>query len=183
MVKPPLENKSIDKQQLRQIPCFQKEQLLGIFPSAGRLTISVGADSFPSGDGTFGGDFDFRFTILPGDANRDNEVDGLDYVIWAMNYQSGTTFEEGDFTGDGEIDIGDFVQWANNFGATAGVGSGQAASASAVPVPMIRWNVIGCARASGQEIASNAQTATAKIAGLIVGVLSFGQALQTWRRF
>jgi hypothetical protein len=37
-----------------------------------------GADAFPSGDGTPGGDFRFRINVLPGDANRNGVVNVLD---------------------------------------------------------------------------------------------------------
>ena len=39
---------------------------------------TTATSSFPSGDGTAGGDFDFRFNILPGDVNQDGVVTGLD---------------------------------------------------------------------------------------------------------
>ena len=34
--------------------------------------------NFPSGDGTAGGDFNFRFNILPGDVDQNGVVTGLD---------------------------------------------------------------------------------------------------------
>jgi hypothetical protein len=37
-----------------------------------------GADAYPSGDGTLGGDFNFRVNILRGDANQDGRVNALD---------------------------------------------------------------------------------------------------------
>jgi hypothetical protein len=37
-----------------------------------------GASVFPSGDTFAGGDFDFAFNVLPGDANQDGVVNGLD---------------------------------------------------------------------------------------------------------
>ena len=37
-----------------------------------------GADGFPSGDGTAGGDFSFRFNVLRGDVNQDGRVNALD---------------------------------------------------------------------------------------------------------
>jgi hypothetical protein len=37
-----------------------------------------GADAYPSGDGTPGGDFVFSFNVLPGDVNRDGVVDARD---------------------------------------------------------------------------------------------------------
>lgn len=39
-----------------------------------------GADAFPSGDGSSGGDFVFRVNVLPGDATRDGRADGNDAV-------------------------------------------------------------------------------------------------------
>ena len=53
---------------------------------------------------------------LPGDANHDASVDGLDYTIWSNNYLTGTTYEQGDFTGDGTVDGLDYIVWSNNFG-------------------------------------------------------------------
>jgi hypothetical protein len=78
----------------------------------------TGTSTFPSGNAAAGGDFEFWFTILPGDAIRDNYVDGLDYVRWAAYYgtMSGATFEDADFDGDGDVDGVDYVQWAGNYG-------------------------------------------------------------------
>ena len=36
------------------------------------------SEAYPSGDGTAGGDFDFRFNVLRGDANQDGAVNALD---------------------------------------------------------------------------------------------------------
>jgi hypothetical protein len=41
----------------------------------------TGTSIFPSGDGSPGGAFVFRFTILPGDVNRDGKVDGNDLAV------------------------------------------------------------------------------------------------------
>lgn len=38
------------------------------------------ADTFPSGDGTAGGDFRFRLNLLNGDANRDGRTNGIDWI-------------------------------------------------------------------------------------------------------
>lgn len=54
----------------------------------------------------------------PGDANGDNKVDDLDYIIWARYY--GTTNAagpaQGDFNKDAHVDDLDYVIWANNYG-------------------------------------------------------------------
>lgn len=78
---------------------------------------AVGGNSmaFPSGDGLPGGDFEFVFTILPGDANRDNLVDLLDLGILGTNSGSSGGFGEGDFTGDGNVDLLDLGILGTNF--------------------------------------------------------------------
>ncbi len=57
-------------------------------------------------------------TPKPGDANNDNIVDGFDYVIWLLNYDSSTSlgYTVGDFNNDGKVDGFDYVIWLNNYG-------------------------------------------------------------------
>ena len=54
----------------------------------------------------------------PGDANNDNQVDGLDYVIWLNHYNTSTIngASDGDFSSDGNVDGLDYVVWLNNYG-------------------------------------------------------------------
>lgn len=54
----------------------------------------------------------------PGDANNDNIVDGIDYVVWLLNYNKNTTQgpQAGDFDRNGTVDGLDYVIWRNNFG-------------------------------------------------------------------
>ena len=52
-----------------------------------------------------------------GDANNDNKVDGVDYVVWLSHYnQSVTGAGSGDFNNSGKVDGVDYVVWLNNFG-------------------------------------------------------------------
>jgi hypothetical protein len=71
-----------------------------------------GADAFPSGDGTAGGDFDFRFNVLRGDATQDGRVNALDLSFvrsklnkTATNPGTGTTAYSpfADINPDGQI--------------------------------------------------------------------------------
>jgi hypothetical protein len=39
------------------------------------------AESYPSGNGTEGGDFDFRINVLGGDATQDGQVNALDLAF------------------------------------------------------------------------------------------------------
>ena len=73
---------------------------------------------FPSGDGNAGGTFNFAFTIMAGDANRNNIVDGTDYGILSYNYYIHTLnaqFTQGDFSGDGIADNPDYDIWTAEY--------------------------------------------------------------------
>ncbi|OGG02235.1 hypothetical protein A2W14_02595 [Candidatus Gottesmanbacteria bacterium RBG_16_37_8] len=64
--------------------------------------------------------FSSSAAALPGDANGDNKVDGLDYVIWLNNYNKTTNngISDGDFDNSGKVDGLDYVIWLNNYGST-----------------------------------------------------------------
>jgi len=53
----------------------------------------------------------------PGDANGDNKIDGIDYVIWLNHFgQTVTGTSNGDFNNDSKVDGIDYVIWLNNYG-------------------------------------------------------------------
>lgn len=54
---------------------------------------------------------------IPGDANGDGVVDGLDYVIWLSHYNetTGNGPNDGDFDESGKVDGLDYVIWLNNY--------------------------------------------------------------------
>ncbi len=55
--------------------------------------------------------------IKPGDANGDNKVDGIDYIVWLNHYsQSVSGATNGDFNNSGIVDGVDYVVWLNNYG-------------------------------------------------------------------
>ena len=59
----------------------------------------------------------FTQAALPGDANSDGAVDGVDYSIWHTKYNQSTTgAANGDFDGNGFVDGPDYVIWLNNYG-------------------------------------------------------------------
>jgi hypothetical protein len=62
---------------------------------------------------------------LPGDANGDGRVDGIDYVVWLNNYSEGTSQgpAEGDFNSDNLVDGRDYVVWLNNYGSSTSQGA------------------------------------------------------------
>ena len=62
-----------------------------------------------------GDNVDALETLYPGDANLDDCVDGLDYVIWSNNYSGGGTWMRADFNADGITDGLDYVVWSNNY--------------------------------------------------------------------
>jgi len=56
---------------------------------------------------------------LPGDANLDDVVNALDYVVVSNNYGTGTKWTEGDVNVDGAVNALDYVVISNNYGASA----------------------------------------------------------------
>lgn len=61
-------------------------------------------------------------TLIPsllGDANLDNKVDGLDYIIWLNHYGQSVTqgSSDGDFDFNGRVDGLDYVIWLSNYGS------------------------------------------------------------------
>jgi len=53
---------------------------------------------------------------IPGDANGDGRVDGVDYVIWLNHYnQNVSGANNGDFNNSGVVDGADYVIWLNNY--------------------------------------------------------------------
>jgi len=77
--------------------------------------VSGGFDTTHNG---IGDAFVARIRPIMGDANGDDIVDGLDYVIWSNNYEpfvGGKTWGQADFTGDGIVDGLDYIAWSNNY--------------------------------------------------------------------
>jgi len=65
---------------------------------------------------------------LPGDADLNDVVDGLDYVVWSTNYHQTGGWVDGDFTGDGYVDGLDYIVWSSNY-------EGSSPAAPSVPEP------------------------------------------------
>jgi Dockerin type I domain len=92
-----------------------------------------GTSSYPSGNGTPGGDFHFAFNVLPADVTHDGVVNGLDINMIASHWlKTGTT--SGDANGDGVVnglDINALAsRWLTTLPAGGGAGSGSADTAS-----------------------------------------------------
>ncbi len=82
-----------------------------------------GSSNYPSGNGAPGGDFLFRFNVLPGDANQDGAVNGLDISLVASHWlQAGAGI--GDVNGDGVVnglDISAIAShWLSHFSTVPG---------------------------------------------------------------
>ena len=97
---------------------FDGNALDGEWTNPGSLNSDVTTTIFPSGDNVAGGDFEFVFTYLPGDANRDNEVNGSDFGILGGHYgiESNMAWENADFTGEGAVNDSDFAIFAGYYG-------------------------------------------------------------------
>ena len=77
------------------------------------------ADAYPSGDGTPGGTFHFRFNALAGDGNGDGKTNALDVVELRRRVgqpASGRGYSPFyDFSGDGTLNVWDLVAGLRNF--------------------------------------------------------------------
>ncbi|RIK77373.1 MAG: hypothetical protein DCC68_17415 [Planctomycetota bacterium] len=92
-------------------------------------------DVFPSGDGQPGGDFRFRFDVLPGDANGDGAVDGGDLAAlvdggFSTKFGAGYLIRN-DLDGNGRVDVVDAVMARNHLGASLPAGEPGASPAAA----------------------------------------------------
>jgi hypothetical protein len=79
-------------------------------------TVNSLVSDFPSGNGNAGGNFNFVFTLLTGDANLDLQVTYADYSIWSAHYYQNGGFTIGDFDGSGQVNSADIVAWYSNYG-------------------------------------------------------------------
>lgn len=87
-------------------------------------TTNAAVSEFPSGNGAAGGDFNFLFTLLAGDANLDATVGIADLSILAANYGilTGRLFTQGDFNGDGAVSGADLSMLAGVYPTTINFG-------------------------------------------------------------
>jgi subtilisin-like proprotein convertase family protein len=89
-------------------------------------TGSGAGDQFPSGDGDQGGDFTFRFNVLPGDANGDAQVNVGDVArlvdLGFAPYPSGSYRFRNDVNGDGRVNVVDAILARNWIGAALPAG-------------------------------------------------------------
>jgi hypothetical protein len=61
---------------------------------------------------------------LAGDYDRNDVVDGADYLIWKQGYSSNQVrYAYGDGNGNGIVDAADYTVWRNNFGTSLGSGA------------------------------------------------------------
>jgi hypothetical protein len=59
---------------------------------------------------------------VPGDANGDRKVDGIDFSIWLSHYNQNVSGpSNGDFNNSGKVDGIDFSVWLSNYGTTSQV--------------------------------------------------------------
>jgi len=77
--------------------------------------------SYPSGDGSAGGNFRFLLNVLPGDADNSGSVDHFDYLTCKSGCGSGVGdggLVEADFDADGDVDRDDLQAIEGNFEKT-----------------------------------------------------------------
>ncbi len=82
-------------------------------------TSDTATSVYPSGNGAEGGDFDFRFNVLPGDVTQDGSVGFADLNKVLANYNdTSVSWSQGDVTGDGVVDFADLNKVLTNYNLT-----------------------------------------------------------------
>ncbi len=77
-------------------------------------------------------------SVLPGDYDRDTDVDAVDYALWRSSYgRQVTPFSSADGNGDGVIDAADYTVWRDNVPGVVEM------SASAAPEPAAMLLLLG----------------------------------------
>jgi hypothetical protein len=103
-------------------------------------TTQPSSSTYPSGNSAAGGEFLFRFNVLPGDATQDGVVNFTDLSKLLASYgtNSGASWSQGDFTGDGAVNFTDLSKLLAYYGQSLPSGEPPAGSfpagASLVPV-------------------------------------------------
>jgi hypothetical protein len=98
----------------------------------GEWANGAAAEDFPSGNGTAGGDFEFRINVLPGDASGDGATNVTDLGVLATNFNQGPRGpRQGDFNGDAMVNVTDLGVLATNFNRGLPAGSPSLVSPSA----------------------------------------------------
>jgi hypothetical protein len=83
-----------------------------------------GADTFPSGDGTAGGDFRFGLHVMPGDADGNGTTNVSDLGTLATHFnRNPRDHTQGDFNGDAVVDVSDLGTLATNFNRSLPAGN------------------------------------------------------------
>ena len=87
-------------------------------------TTQSSSSSYPSGNGTAGGNFNLRFNVLPGDANQDGLVNISDLTALASQWQQTSQgFLSADLNHDGQVNISDLTMLASAWQATLPAGT------------------------------------------------------------
>jgi hypothetical protein len=69
------------------------------------------SDTFPSGDGVAGGDFQFNFKVMPGDVNQNAAVETLD--VNTVNSKVGQTTTSANYSAFADVDGSGWIQSAD----------------------------------------------------------------------
>ena len=145
-------------------------------------TTQSGSSTYPSGNGTPGGEFLFRFNVLPGDATQDGVVGLADLNTVLSNYgKSGMTWTQGDFTGDAVVGLADLNTVLTNYGLALPSGDPAAESFPAASSSVSAISLAPVTAADGLRAAALRLAPPLTAASSLSSTLPWGQSTVTER--
>ncbi|MCA9100828.1 MAG: dockerin type I domain-containing protein [Pirellulales bacterium] len=123
---------------------FFVDQFLATITLSGQIVATATVDLAPA---------------LPGDANGDGNVDGLDYLVWAENFGDDPADDppgspaNGDLNDDGVVDGLDYILWAGHFGESTNLTSVPEPALTTLGTPLVvGWLVFGRRRRASRRL-------------------------------
>jgi hypothetical protein len=124
-------------------------------------TTQSSSSTYPSGNGAAGGNFLFRFNVLPGDALQEGTVDNNDLGQVLKYFNKSGSWTQGDFDGNGTVDNNDLGVLLANYNKTL---------PSADPAAESFPAVVSFAAATMPTAATSVATVPSPAAALTAGV-------------
>ncbi len=122
------------------------------------------------------------FALLPGDANCDTKVDGIDYVVWLQFYGKAPQVcpSDPDFNNDNKVDGIDYVSWLTNYGKTETPTLTPTIRLTNTPIPPTLTNTATPTITAIPTVSSGTSPVVVAVGDIACGSDSGGAACKEW---